>query len=153
VEAVEAASGSVALRKGGALARNLSISRFGGGCLDQLARRLICMSERFFRTWPLAYRLIFGRFILNDVRVLDEDSILNVHSICGNQFTGASKPLNRPCTITRSPSATIVPGSYFNLGGMLLMDRTGLRAQGRYERCVEGSWATRIVLRLRSRAG
>src|SRR5438309_7827114 len=37
------------------------------------------------------------------------------------QFTGAPKPLNRPCTITRSPSATIVPGSYFNVGGMLLM--------------------------------
>src|SRR5437899_11379159 len=37
------------------------------------------------------------------------------------QFTGAPKSLNRPCTITKSPSATIVPGSYFNVGGRLLM--------------------------------
>src|SRR2546426_12821400 len=28
------------------------------------------------------------------------------------QFTGAPKPLNRPCKITKSPSATMVPGSY-----------------------------------------
>ena len=33
--------------------------------------------------------------------------------------TGAPKSLNRPCTITKSPSATIVPASYFNVGGML----------------------------------
>src|SRR3954464_4183407 len=33
------------------------------------------------------------------------------------QFTGAPKPLNLPCPITKSPSATIVPGSYFNVGG------------------------------------
>jgi hypothetical protein len=32
------------------------------------------------------------------------------------QITGAPKPLNRPCTITKSPSATIVPGSHFKLG-------------------------------------
>jgi hypothetical protein len=37
------------------------------------------------------------------------------------QFTETPKPLNRPCTITRSPSATIVPGSYFDVGGKLLM--------------------------------
>src|SRR5712692_3239153 len=37
------------------------------------------------------------------------------------QFTGAPIPLNRPCTITKSPSATIVPGSYFNAGGRLLI--------------------------------
>jgi hypothetical protein len=27
-----------------------------------------------------------------------------------------------PCTITMSPSATTIPGSYFNVGGMLLID-------------------------------
>jgi predicted SnoaL-like aldol condensation-catalyzing enzyme len=37
------------------------------------------------------------------------------------QFTGAPKSLNRPCTITKSPSVTIVPASYFNVGWMLLM--------------------------------
>src|SRR5713101_6793150 len=37
------------------------------------------------------------------------------------QFTGWPKPVNRPCTITKSPSATIVPGSYFSVGGILLM--------------------------------
>src|SRR6266571_6687945 len=36
------------------------------------------------------------------------------------QFTGRPNPENRPCTITKSPSATIVPGSYFSVGGRLL---------------------------------
>jgi hypothetical protein len=33
---------------------------------------------------PLAYRLFFGRFILNDVPMLDKDSPLNAHDIRGN---------------------------------------------------------------------
>src|SRR5580692_11272009 len=37
------------------------------------------------------------------------------------QFTGCPNPENRPCTITKSPSATIIPGSYFNVGGRLLI--------------------------------
>jgi len=37
------------------------------------------------------------------------------------QFTGWPEPENRPCTITKSFSVTIVPGSYFSVGGMLLM--------------------------------
>src|SRR6266849_3642148 len=37
------------------------------------------------------------------------------------QLTGWPKSENRPCTITKSPSATIVPGSYFNVGGRLLI--------------------------------
>ncbi len=37
------------------------------------------------------------------------------------QFTGRPMPENRPCTITKSFSATIVPGSYLSVGGMLLM--------------------------------
>src|SRR5712692_3691587 len=37
------------------------------------------------------------------------------------QFNGSPKPENRPCTITKSPSATIVPASYFRVGGILLI--------------------------------
>src|SRR5260370_19041232 len=37
------------------------------------------------------------------------------------QFTGVPKLLNRPSTITRSPSGKIIPNSYFNVGGVLLM--------------------------------
>src|SRR5256886_6295556 len=33
---------------------------------------------------PLAYRLFFRRFILNDVPMLDKDSVLDAHNICGN---------------------------------------------------------------------
>ena len=33
---------------------------------------------------PLAYRLFFRHFILNDVPMLDKDSVLNAHNICGN---------------------------------------------------------------------
>src|SRR5712671_2778549 len=37
------------------------------------------------------------------------------------QFTGRPKFENRPCTMTKFPSATIVPGSYLRAGGRLLM--------------------------------
>lgn len=37
------------------------------------------------------------------------------------QFIGWPNPENRPCTITTSCSATIMPGSYFSVGGRLLM--------------------------------
>src|SRR6266851_1716915 len=37
------------------------------------------------------------------------------------QFTGRPKSEKRPCTITKSPSATIVPGSYLSVVGRLLM--------------------------------
>src|SRR4029077_14629727 len=37
------------------------------------------------------------------------------------QFAGWAWPEKRPCTITKSPSATIIPDSYFRAGGMLLM--------------------------------
>src|SRR5258708_39843162 len=37
------------------------------------------------------------------------------------QLAGWPKPEKRPSTITKSPSATMVPGSYFNLGGRLLI--------------------------------
>jgi hypothetical protein len=33
---------------------------------------------------PLAYRLFFRRFILNDVPMFDKDSVLNAHNICCN---------------------------------------------------------------------
>src|SRR6202521_4862736 len=37
------------------------------------------------------------------------------------QFTGRPKSEKRPCTITKSPLATIVPGSYLSVVGRLLM--------------------------------
>jgi len=37
------------------------------------------------------------------------------------QFTGRPNFENRPCTMTKFPSATIVPGSYSRVGGRLLM--------------------------------
>ena len=39
-----------------------------------------CSSEH----GPLADRLFFGRFILNDVPMLDKDSVLNADNVCGN---------------------------------------------------------------------
>src|SRR5439155_2560782 len=33
---------------------------------------------------PLAYRLFFRHFLLNDVPMLDKGSVLNAHNICGN---------------------------------------------------------------------
>jgi LysR family transcriptional regulator, hca operon transcriptional activator len=48
------------------------------------------------------------------------------------QFTGAPKPLNRPCTITMSPSATIVPGSYFNVDGMLELPNIDVMISSQY---------------------
>src|ERR1700680_3011655 len=37
------------------------------------------------------------------------------------QFTGWPIPKNRPWTITKSPSASITPGSYLSGGGMLML--------------------------------
>src|SRR5216683_5794803 len=44
----------------------------------------------------LAYRLFFRRFILNDVPMLDKDSVLNAHNICGN-------PIHRSTETAKSP--------------------------------------------------
>src|SRR5438876_1784858 len=51
-----------------------------------------CSSEH----GPLAYRLFFRRFILNDVPMLDKDSVLNAHNICGN-------PIHRSTETAKSP--------------------------------------------------
>src|SRR5438132_13285568 len=44
----------------------------------------------------LAYRLFFRRFILNDIPMLDQDSVLNTHNICGN-------PIRRRTETAKSP--------------------------------------------------
>src|SRR5260370_12383335 len=59
-----------------------------------------CSSEH----GPLAYRLFFSRFILNDVAMLDKDSVLNAHNICGN-------PTHRTAETAKSP----VPDHQFSL--------------------------------------
>src|SRR5713101_6302339 len=51
-----------------------------------------CSSEH----GPLAYRLFFGRFILNDVPMLDKDPVLNAQNICGN-------PIHRSTETAKSP--------------------------------------------------
>jgi hypothetical protein len=38
------------------------------------------------------------------------------------QAVGWPNPENRPWIITSSPSATIIPGSHFSVGGILLID-------------------------------
>src|SRR5580704_15196465 len=45
---------------------------------------------------PLAFRLLFRRFILNDVPMLDKNSVLNAHNICRN-------PIHRSAEIAKSP--------------------------------------------------
>src|SRR5260370_27730754 len=52
--------------------------------------------ERSSEHGPLAYRLFFRRFILNDVPMLDKDSVLNAHNICGN-------PIHRSTETAKSP--------------------------------------------------
>jgi len=51
-----------------------------------------CSSEH----GPLAYRLFFSRFILNDVPMRDKDSVLNAHNLCGN-------PIHRNTETAKSP--------------------------------------------------
>src|SRR5271170_7686723 len=51
-----------------------------------------CSSEH----GPLAYRLFFRRFILNDVPMLDKDSVLNAHDICGNPIHGSTEAAKSP---------------------------------------------------------
>src|SRR5712691_10512367 len=51
-----------------------------------------CSSEH----GPLAYRLFFRRFILNDVPMLHKDPVLNAHNVCGN-------PIHRSTETAKSP--------------------------------------------------
>src|SRR5712671_5841124 len=55
------------------------------------------------------------------------------------QFTGRPKSEKRPCTITKSPSATTVPASYLSVVGRLLMRLNRPPDRARYERYVECS--------------
>src|SRR5260370_11614644 len=52
--------------------------------------------ERSSEHGPLAYRLFFRRFILNDVPMLDKHSVLNAHNICGD-------PIHRSTETAKSP--------------------------------------------------
>src|SRR5258705_11562211 len=53
--------------------------------------RKTCSEHRSF-----TLRLFFGRFILNDIPMLDKDSVLNAHNICGN-------PIHRSTETAKSP--------------------------------------------------
>src|SRR2546425_4661379 len=43
-----------------------------------------------------ALRLFFGRFILNDVPMLDEDSVLNAQNICDDPIHGSTETAESP---------------------------------------------------------
>src|ERR1035438_2887762 len=51
-----------------------------------------CSSEH----GPLTYRLLLRRFILNDVPMLDKNSVLNAHNICGNPIHGSTETAESP---------------------------------------------------------
>src|ERR1700686_3699814 len=46
--------------------------------------------------WSFTLRLFFGGFILNDVPMLDQDSVLNAHNICGNPIHRGPEPVKSP---------------------------------------------------------
>src|ERR1700758_1518339 len=62
----------------------------GAGCRMHLA-----CGELFRETcpehWSFAFRLLFSRFILNDVPMLDKDSVLNAENICCNPVDGQAE--------------------------------------------------------------
>src|SRR5437660_499967 len=54
--------------------------------------------------------------------MLDQNVMVDANDVRRNPVhRQADTRKARPCTITKSFSATIVPGSYFSVGGMLLM--------------------------------
>src|SRR2546430_10591147 len=61
-----------------------------GCCLSGIFRKT-CSEHRSF-----TLRLFFGRFILNDIPMLDKDSVLNTQNICGN-------PIHRSTEAAKSP--------------------------------------------------
>src|ERR1700682_1386701 len=61
-----------------------------GCCLSGMFRKT-CSEHRSF-----ALRLFFSHFILNDIPVLDKDSVLNAHNVCGD-------PIHRSTEVAKSP--------------------------------------------------
>jgi hypothetical protein len=57
-----------------------------------------------------AFRLLFGRFILNDVPMLDKDSVLNAHNVCGNPIHRSTETAKSPMHNFKNPSAFGGPG-------------------------------------------
>src|SRR6266542_325301 len=59
-----------------------------------------CLSRRFRKTCAehrgFTLRLFFGHFILNDIPMLNQDSVLNAQNICGN-------PIHRSAEAAKSP--------------------------------------------------
>src|SRR5882724_8076652 len=53
--------------------------------------RKTCSEHRSF-----TLRLFFGRFVLNDIPMLDKDAVLNAQNICGN-------PIHRSTEAAKSP--------------------------------------------------
>src|SRR5437667_144291 len=76
-----------------AIARHL---RYGGRCLSSRSPNSSVCRECSSEHRLLACRLLLRRFILNDVPMPDEESVLNAHDICGN-------PVHREAEVRKSP--------------------------------------------------
>src|SRR5438445_9657505 len=77
--------------------------------------------KRVTKHWVSTFGLLLRRFVLNDIPVLDQNSVFDANDVRGNPVHRRAEAREPPVEITRSPSARITPGSYFSVGGMLLM--------------------------------
>jgi hypothetical protein len=55
-------------------------------------------------------------FVLNDIPVLDENSVLDANNVCSNPIRMLAMPGNRPWLMTKSPSAIMMSCLYFSIG-------------------------------------
>jgi hypothetical protein len=75
-------------------------------------------------------RFGLGCLILQNVPVFGELAVSHADNIGGVQFFDLPVFENRPWTITQSPSATIVPGSYLKVTGELRIKSNRPSRQG-----------------------
>src|SRR5258707_14544856 len=76
-----------------------------------------CLSGVFWKTCSehrsFTLRLFFGRFILNDIPMLDKDSVLNPQNICGNPIHSSTEarksPVNNHEVTLGDNSSRLVP--------------------------------------------
>jgi len=70
------------------------------------------------------------RLVLKHVPVFDEHSIDDAEDVRRDPALRPTDPEKRPWTITKSPSATMRPGSYFRVAGLLLNRLKGSSRSG-----------------------
>ncbi len=71
------------------------------------------------RSTTLGFRL--RRLVLKHIPVFDEHSIHDAEDVRRDPLFGRPCPEKRPWTITKSPSATMTPGSYVSVDGTFLI--------------------------------